>query len=93
MKKSIFTLSLLALAFAGCEKEPQGGPGEVKQFTIVASTDGTILPEWKAEDEITGVCNDEMYTFATDKAGKTAEFTDVYTRTSNAVGFGLDFKF
>ena len=24
---------------------------------------------------------------------KTAEFTDVYTRTSNAVGFGLDFKF
>lgn len=76
MKKSIFTLSLLALAFAGCEKEPQGGPGEVKQFTIVASTDGTILPEWKAQDEITVVCNDEMYTFATDKAGKTAEFTE-----------------
>ena len=24
---------------------------------------------------------------------KTADFTDVYTRTSNAVGFGLDFKF
>ena len=24
---------------------------------------------------------------------KTAEFTDVYTRTSNAIGFGLDFKF
>lgn len=76
MKKSFFILPLLALAFAGCEKEPQNGPEEVKQFTIVASTDGTILPEWKAEDEITVVCNDEMYTFATDKAGKTAEFTE-----------------
>ena len=76
MKKSFFILPLLALAFAGCEKEPQEGPEEVKQFTIVASTDGTILPEWKAEDEITVVCNDEMYTFATDKAGKTAEFTE-----------------
>ena len=76
MKKSFFILPLLALAFAGCEKEPQEGPEEVKQFTIVATTDGTILPEWKAEDEITVVCNDEMYTFATDKAGKTAEFTE-----------------
>ena len=76
MKKSFFILPLLALAFAGCEKEPQNGPEESKQFTIVATTDGTILPEWKAEDEITVVCNDEMYTFATDKAGKTAEFTE-----------------
>ena len=76
MKKSFFILPLLALAFAGCEKEPQEGPEEVKQFTIVASTDGTILPEWKAEDEITVVCNDEMYTFAADKAGKTANFTE-----------------
>lgn len=76
MKKTIFTLSLLALAFVGCDKEPQEGPGDVKKFTIVASTDGTILPEWKAEDEITVVCNDEMYTFAADKAGKTADFTE-----------------
>ena len=76
MKRSIFTLSLLALAFVGCDKEPQEGPGDVKQFTIVASTDGTILPEWSAEDEITVVCNDEMYTFAADKAGKTANFTE-----------------
>ena len=76
MKKSFFILPLLALAFAGCEKEPQNGPEESKQFTIVASTDGTILPEWKAEDEITVVCNDEMYTFAADKAGKTANFTE-----------------
>lgn len=76
MKKSLLTLSLLALAFTGCEKEPQEGPGEVKQFTIVATTDGAILPEWKAQDEITVVCNDEMYTFAADKAGKTANFTE-----------------
>lgn len=76
MKKSFFTLSLLALAFVGCDKEPQEGPEEVKQFTIVASTDGNILPEWNAEDEITVVSNDEMYTFAADKAGKTANFTE-----------------
>ena len=76
MKKSLLTLSLLALAFTGCEKEPQAGSGEVKQLTIVATTDGAILPEWNAEDEITVVCNDEMYTFAADKAGKTANFTE-----------------
>lgn len=77
MKKlGFFTLSLLALASVGCEKQPQNEPEEAKQFTIVASTDGTILPEWKAQDEITVVCNDEMYTFAADKAGKTANFTE-----------------
>ena len=77
MKKlGIFTLSLLALAFAGCEKEPQNEPVEAKQLTIVASTDGAILPEWKAEDEITVVCNEEMYIFSADKAGKTANFTE-----------------
>ena len=69
-------LSLLALASVGCEKEPQNGPEEATQFTIVATTDGTILPEWKAQDEITVVCNDEMYIFAADKAGKTANFTE-----------------
>lgn len=69
-------LSLFALASVGCEKQPQNGPEEAKQLTIIASTDGTILPEWKAQDEITVVCNDEMYTFAADKAGKTANFTE-----------------
>ena len=77
MKKlSFFMLSLLALASVGCEKEPEGGSDKAAQLTIVASTDGAILPEWKAEDEITVVCNDEMYTFAADKAGKTANFTE-----------------
>lgn len=69
-------LSLLALASAGCQKEPQGGQDEANQLTIVATTDGAILPEWKAQDEITVVCNDEMYIFAADKAGKTANFTE-----------------
>lgn len=69
-------LSLLALASAGCQKEPQGGQDEDNQLTIVATTDGAILPEWKAQDEITVVCNDEMYIFAADKAGKTANFTE-----------------
>lgn len=77
MKKlGLFTLSLLALASVGCEKQPQNEPEEAKQLTIVASTDGTILPEWKAQDEITVVCKDEMYTFVADKAGKTANFTE-----------------
>ena len=59
MKKlGFFALSLLALASVGCEKEPQNGPEEANQFTIVATTDGTILPDWKAQDEITVVCND-----------------------------------
>lgn len=77
MKKlGFFMLSLLALASAGCQKEPQGGADEAGQFTIVASTDGAILPDWKAQDEITVVCNDEMYTFTADKDGKTANFTE-----------------
>ena len=77
MKKlGFFALSLLALASVGCEKEPQNGPEEANQFTIVATTDGTILPDWKAQDEITVVCNDEMYTFVAEKAGKTANFTE-----------------
>lgn len=75
-KSSFYLLSLLALASIGCEKEPEGDAGDAKQFTIVATTDGTILPEWKAEDEITVVCNKEMYTFAAEAAGKTANFTE-----------------
>ena len=77
MKKlSFYLLSLLALAFAGCEKEKEGGAGNSAQLTIVASTDGAILPNWKAQDEITVVCDDEMYTFAADAPGKTANFTE-----------------
>lgn len=77
MKKlSFYLLSLLALAFAGCEKEKEGGAGNSAQLTIVASTDGAILPNWKAQDEIIVVCDDEMYTFAADAPGKTANFTE-----------------
>ena len=61
MKKlSFYLLPLLALASAGCEKEPEGGSGDSTQFTIVASTDGAILPNWKAQDEIIVVCDDEQ---------------------------------
>ena len=77
MKKlSFYLLSLLALASVGCEKELDGGETGSKQLTIIATTDGTILPEWKAQDEIMVVCNDEMYTFAAEGAGKTANFTE-----------------
>ena len=77
MKKlSYYLLGLLALASVGCEKEPEGGAGNSAQLTSVASTDGAILPNWKAEDEIIVVCDDEMYTFAADAPGKTANFTE-----------------
>ena len=71
----LFLITILALASAGCQKEPEGG-GEVSQFTIVGTTDGVILPEWKAQEEIMVVCADEVYAFAADKAGKTANFTE-----------------
>lgn len=71
----LFLFTILALASAGCQKEPEGG-GEVSQFTIVGTTDGVILPEWKAQEEIMVVCADEVYAFAADKAGKTANFTE-----------------
>lgn len=71
----LFLFTILALASAGCQKEPEGD-GEVSQFTIVGTTDGVILPEWKAQEEIMVVCADEVYAFAADKAGKTANFTE-----------------
>lgn len=79
---------LAAAALASCEKEPDGGnTPEAKQLTIVASVDGTVIPEWKADDEIKVVCADELYTFTADKAGKTANFTEEEgTLTSDMVG-------
>ena len=86
MKKlSFYLLSLLALASVGCEKEPEGGAGDSSQFTIVASTDGVIIPNWKAQDEIIVVCNDEMYTFTADAPGKTANFTEAEKLLSTQV--------
>lgn len=72
MKLKYYLLPLLALA--ACEKEPQVETPEAKELTIVASADGAIIPEWKAADEIKVVYAEEMYTFAADKAGKTASF-------------------
>ena len=76
MKTLKYLFPLLALALA-CEKE-QPGPGQqqAQELTIVATTDGTIIPEWKADDQIKVVYAEEMYTFAADKAGKSASFTD-----------------
>ena len=76
MKTLKYLFPLLALALA-CEKEPQGPEQQqAQELTIVASTDGTIIPEWKADDQIKVVYAEEMYTFAADKAGKSASFTD-----------------
>lgn len=76
MKTLKYLFPLFALALA-CEKEPQGPEQQqAQELTIVASTDGTIIPEWKADDQIKVVYAEEMYTFAADKAGKSASFTD-----------------
>jgi len=87
MKRKLFFISLLALASVACEKEPDAGDSTAKELTITATTDGAILPEWKSQDEILVTCNDEVYTFVTDKGGKTADFTDAEgLLTSELVG-------
>ena len=57
MKKTFKTLflSILAIAgFASCEKEQEGGNGgsAANGLTIIAVTDGTVVPSWSAGDKI-----------------------------------------
>ena len=87
MKKTLFFMLPLMVLAASCEQEPQGGPGEAQELTITASTDGAIMPEWAAQEEIMVVCGEEVYTFAADKTGKTASFTDTEGKlTADIVG-------
>lgn len=91
MKKTFKTLflSLLAIAgFASCEKEPEGGEGgaDSKGLTIIAVTDGELVPSWNAGDKIKISCDDKSYDFETATAGKSSKFTDDGSLTADLIG-------
>lgn len=83
-------LSLLAVAaLASCEKEPDnGGDGtqDADALTIVAVTDGTLVPEWAEGDVIKVACGEGSYDFTASAAGKTAQFTGDGTLTAELIG-------
>ena len=91
MKKTFKTLflSMLAIAgFASCEKEQEGGNGgaAANGLTIIAVTDGAVVPSWNAGDKIKVTCNDQSYDFAATTAGKSAKFTDDGSLTAEIIG-------
>ena len=89
MKKTLFFLSLLAAAgFVSCEKEPEGGEGgaDSKGLTIIAVTDGELVPSWTAGDKIKVSCDGKSYDFSTAAEGKSAKFTDDGTLTAELIG-------
>ncbi len=68
---------MAVLSLAACKKETNpASDGEKKEFTISASVDGGLGNEWKSGDEIKVVVNDELYTFTTNQAGTSSEFTE-----------------
>lgn len=86
--KTLF-LSLLAVAaFASCEKEPDNGgtTPEAEGLTIIAVTDGTLVPEWTAGDVIKVACGDKSYDFTAATSGKSAQFTGDGSLTAEVVG-------
>lgn len=89
--KTLF-LSLLAVAFlASCEKEPVDNgetpdTPETKGLTIIALTDGVLVPEWAAGDVIKIACGENSYDFKAAAAGKSATFTGDGTLTAEMVG-------
>lgn len=91
MKKTFKTLflSLLAIAgFASCEKEPVGeeGGAEAKGLSIIAVTDGSLVPEWAEGDEIKVACGGKSYDFKATASGKSAKFTDDGSLTAEIIG-------
>lgn len=91
MKKTFkhLLLSILAIAgFASCEKAPEGGEGgaDSKGLTIIAVTDGELVPAWNAGDKIKVSCDGKSYDFETAAAGKSSKFTDNGTLTAELIG-------
>ena len=83
--KTIFLSMLAIAALASCEEEPTQTP-EAEGLTIVAVTDGAIVPEWAEGDKIKVACGDESYDFKASAAGKSAQFTGDGTLTAEVVG-------
>ena len=91
MKKFIPLLTIgiiAAAALTGCQKENlDEDPNSNQDFTVKASADGEIYPEFRTGDEIMVICADEVYTFSTEKGGKTADFKDTESRlTAEIIG-------
>ena len=84
MKTRFYTYcgaAMVLMSVFGCTKDPEMQPK--KELTIVAATDGEIYKEWKAGDKIKVVYEDELYTFAASKNGKTADFIDPEKKLSS----------
>jgi len=79
---------LAIAAFASCEKEPEGEGGGQKAdgLTILAVTDGTLVPAWTAGDEIKVAVGSKSYDFTATTAGKSAKFTDDGSLTAELIG-------
>ena len=81
---------MLAIAgFASCEKEPVGGDDDstpTNGLTIIAVTDGTVVPSWAAGDQIKVTCNNKSYDFTATTAGKSAKFTGDGSLTAELIG-------
>ena len=87
--KTLFFSFLAVAGLASCEKEPDNGNGdtpETEGLTIVAVTDGTLVPEWAAGDVIKVACGDKSYDFAAAAAGKSAQFTGDGSLTAEIIG-------
>ena len=86
--KSLFLSMLAIAAFASCEKEPEGEGGGQKAdgLTILAVTDGTLVPAWAAGDEIKVAVGSKSYDFTATTAGKSAKFTDDGSLTAELIG-------
>ena len=89
--KTLFFSFLAVAGLAACEKEPDNGSGngetpEAEGLTIVAVTDGTLVPEWAAGDVIKVACGDKSYDFTAAAAGKSAQFTGDGSLTAEIIG-------
>ncbi len=90
MKKTLKTLlvSLLAVvAMTSCQKELENGEeAQAEGLTIVAVTDGVLIPEWSTGDEIKVACGDKSYDFTAITSGKSAKFSDDGKLTAEIIG-------
>lgn len=82
MKTSRFhILPILAAAImaGGCsDKDPKDDGRNSNELTVKASKEAILSQDdWKAQEQIKVVCDDELYTFETAAGGATAEFKDV----------------
>ena len=86
--KTLFFSLLAVAAFTSCEKEPDNNneTPESKGLSIIAVTDGTLIPEWESGDVIKVACGGKSYDFTAAAAGKSAQFTGDGSLTAEIIG-------